>query len=217
MKFSDNTLTILKNFASINSGVVFKQGNVQKTISPEKTILVEATLSDSLPVEFGIYDLNQFLGNITTLKSPELSFSDKVVTMKDDDMTFDYHACSPNLVLTPPDKELTLKQTDVTFVLPNNNLQKLMKIAVMNGLTHLSVVGRDGQLNLKIHEKANDTSNQGMIKIGEYAGDDFIASFNIDNLKLLPDDYTVELQVGAFARFVNKANTLKYFVPLESK
>lgn len=217
MKFTDNTFTVLKNFASINSGVVFKQGTVQKTISPEKTILVEATLSDSFPVEFGIYDLNQFLGNVNTLNDPDITFDDKVVTLKDNDMTFDYHACSPNLVITPPDKELALKQVDVSFVLPNSTLQKLMKLAVMNGLTHLSVVGKNGQLNLKIHEKSNGASNQGMFNIGDYAGDDFIASFNIDNLKLLPDDYSVELQVGAFARFVNKAQTLKYFIPLESK
>ena len=86
MKLSEQTLTVLKNFASINSGVVLQKGNVQKTISPEQTILFEAKLEDNIPEPFGIYDLNQFLGNVTTLKNPELTFSDKSVIMDDGDI-----------------------------------------------------------------------------------------------------------------------------------
>ena len=70
---------------------------------------------------------------------------------------------------------------------------------------------------LKIHERANDTSNHGTMKIGDYAGKDFSATFKTDNLKLLPDDYNVEIQAGAFAKFVNAKNTLTYFVALETK
>lgn len=217
MKFSDQTLAVLKNFASINSGVVLNAGKIQKTISPEKSILVEATLDDEIPSEFGIYDLNQFLGNVTTLRNPELTFNKENVTLDDGELSFAYHACSSNLIITPPDKELALKSVDVTFSLPNVTLQKLIKVATMNSLPNLSVVGKNGELHLKIHERANDTSNQGSIKIGDYAGQDFTASFKTENLKLLPDDYNVELQKGAFAKFVNAAGNLKYFIALETK
>ena len=87
----------------------------------------------------------------------------------------------------------------------------------MINLPNLSVVGKDGELLLKIHERANDTSNDGIMKIGDYAGKDFIATFKTENLKLLPDDYNVEIQAGAFAKFVNQNNTLIYFIALESK
>lgn len=217
MKFSENTLSVLKNFASINSGVVLQSGKTQKTISPEKSILVEATLEDDIPTQFGIYDLNQFLGNVTTLKNPELSFNQESVTLNDGELSFDYHACSPNLIITPPEKELALKQVDVSFSLPNVTLQKLLKVATMNSLPNLTVVGKDGELRLKIHEKSNDTSNHGSIKIGDYAGKDFTATFKTENLKLLSDDYNVELQNGAFAKFVNVSGNLKYFVALETK
>ena len=217
MKFSENTLAVLKNFASINSGVVLKQGNTQKSISPEKSILVEATLEDSLNTDFGIYDLNQFLGNVTTLKNPELTFTKDSVTLDDGEFALNYLACSPSLIISPPDKELALKTVDCKFSLSNSVLQKLLKIATMNSLPNLTVVGKDGELRLKIHEKANDTSNHGSIKIGDYAGDDFTATFKTENLKLLPDDYNVELQKGAFAKFVNVAGNLKYFIALETK
>ena len=217
MKFSENTLAVLKNFATINSGVVLNAGKTQKSISPEKSILVEATLEDDVPSQFGIYDLNQFLGNVTTLKNPELTFTNDSVTIDDGDLALTYHACSANLIITPPEKELALKTVDVKFELSNATLSKLLKLASMNSLPNLSVVGKNGELRLKIHEKANDTSNHGSVKIGEYAGNDFSASFKTENLKLIPDDYTVELQNGAFAKFVNKAGNLKYFIALETK
>mgnify|MGYP003336022775 CR=1 FL=1 len=217
MKLSENTLAVLKNFASINSGVVLKAGQTQKTISPEKSILVEATLEDNLNTDFGIYDLNQFLGNVTTLKNPELKFGNESVTLDDGELSFDYHACSANLIITPPNKELVLKNITAKFSLSNATLQKLIKVATMNNLPNLSVIGKDGELRLKIHEKANDTSNSGTIKIGDYAGKDFTASFKTENLKLMPDDYNVEVQAGAFAKFTNANNTLTYFIALETK
>ena len=217
MKLSENTLTVLKNFASINGGVVLSAGKIQKTISPEKSILVQASIDDDIPTSFGIYDLNQFLGNLTTLRNPELTFSSDAVKLDDGELSFDYRACSANLIITPPDKELVLKSVDVTFSLPNVTLQKLIKVATMNNLPNLSVVGKNGELLLKIHERANDTSNSGTIKIGDYAGKDFIATFKTDNLKLLPNDYTVEIQERAFAKFEDAAKTLKYFIALETK
>ena len=90
MKLSENTLSVLKNFASINGGVVLSSGKVQKTISPEKSILVEATVDDDIPTQFGIYDLNQFLGNLTTLRNPELTFSNDAVKLDDGELSFDY-------------------------------------------------------------------------------------------------------------------------------
>ena len=90
MKLSENTMNVLKNFASINSGVVLNKGNVQRTISPEKSILVEATVEDDLPEKFGVYDLNQFLGNVTTLKNPELNFTKDYVTMDDGEFSLTY-------------------------------------------------------------------------------------------------------------------------------
>lgn len=221
MKLSENTLSVLKNFATINSGLVLQIGNVQKTISPEKSILVEVELEDAIPSQFGIYDLNQFLGNVTTLGNPDLTFDDKAVVMNDGEISFNYYSCSPNLIVSPPDKELKLKQIDVSFKLTNAILSKLLKLAAMNSLTHLSVVGKNGEIRLQTHEKANDTSNQASFKLNDYDGTDFIASFKVENIKLLADDYDVEIQLGAFAKFVATSGTfkdkIKYFIALETK
>jgi hypothetical protein len=64
MKLSQETIAILKNFATINQGVFFKEGNTISTMSPQKNILVDAKISETIPQNFGIYDLNNFLSVI---------------------------------------------------------------------------------------------------------------------------------------------------------
>lgn len=217
MKLSDHTLSVLKNFSSINGGVVFEPGTVQKTISPEKSILVEAEIEEKIPSKFGIYDLNQFLGNVTTLNSPELKFNGKSVTMTDDNFSLFYLSCSPELIITPPDKPLTLKDPDVSFDLSNSVLIKILRLASMNNLPNLSVIGENGEIKLQAHEKNNTSSNYASVKLGKYEGKDFTATFKTDNLKIIEDDYKVEVKNDAFAKFTSKTKKLKYFIALETK
>lgn len=216
MKLSEHTLSILKNFSGINSGLVLEKGNRQRTISPDKAILVEAELEEKIPLKFGIYDLNQFLGNITTLSSPELSFKDKSVFMEDGVLSLTYYACSPELIISPLDKELVLNKPEVKFDLPNASLAKVLKLAVMNSLSNLSVVGKNGEIMLQAHERNNDTSNSVVSKVADYDGKDFIATFKVDNLKLIPEDYSVEVKLDMFAKFTSKSKKLVYFVALET-
>lgn len=217
MKLSEFSLAVLKNFASINSGVVLQSGHVQRTMSPEKSILVEVELDDNVPAKFGIYDLNQFLGNVTTLDNPELDFTEKELSMTDDTFKLIYRPCAPELIISPPDKKLVIDNPDVTFDLNNTTLTKILRLASMNGLPNLSVVGKNGELSVMVHERANDASNQAMTKIGEYTGTDFMASFKTENLKMLPDDYTVDVKLNAFAKFTSKTRKLTYFIALEVK
>jgi hypothetical protein len=217
MKLSENTVNVLKNFASINSGVVLKKGTKQKTISPEKSILVEAILEDQMPVDFGIYDLNQFLGNAVTLNTPDMKFSDDAVVMDNGSFQLNYYSCSQNLIVSPPDKELTMDKPDVEFDLSRDATKTLLQLAALNNLPNLSVIGKNGDVKLQVHEKSNDTSNFAATKIGSNSGDDFVATFKTDNLKLIPDDYHVAISLKGFAIFTNKSGTLKYFIALETK
>lgn len=218
MKLHETTLNILKNFSSINSGLVLQKGNIQKSISPEQSILVEAVLEDDFPEQFGIYDLNQFLGNVTFFNSPDLSFENNRVVIQEGEYVLNYGGCSPSLIISPPqDKSLQLKNVDISFNLPNTVLAKLLRLSSMNSLTHISVLGKNGELRMKAHEKANDTSNDASVKIGDHDGDDFIVSFKTENLRLIPDDYAVEIAIGSFSKWTNKNGNLKYFIALETK
>jgi hypothetical protein len=110
-----------------------------------------------------------------------------------------------------------MKDADVTFDLSQATLQKMLKLAAMNNLPNISVIGKGGELRLQTHEVKNDTSNFASIKIDEYTGADFSVSFKTENLKLIPDDYEVQIKVGGFSSFTNKTKTLKYFIAMEKK
>ena len=214
MKLSDKTIAVLKNFSQINTGVVLNAGSLQKTISADKSILAEAVLEDNIPSQFGIYDLPQFLGNVTTLENPDLIFDDKSVIMNDGQIKLTYYSCSPSLIQTPPDKKLEMKDKVVDFTLTNTIFQKLLRIASMNNLPMLTVVGKDGKLSLKTHENS-DTSNIAQLDLADYDGKEFSATFKTEHLKMIPDDYNV--QIGPFAIFTNKNDTLKYYIAIQSK
>lgn len=215
MKLSENTLSILKNFASINSSIVLKPGKFQRTMSVDKCVLAEVTLEEEIPTIFGIYDLPQFLGNLSAMDKPEIDIQDSIAKIKDGVVNMNYYSCSPNLVTTPPDKSLEIKQVDVAFKLTNEMLQKLLRLAAMNDLPHLTVVGKNGKLVIKAHERANDTSNSATIELGDYEGADFEKSFKAENLKMLPNDYDVSINLASFAMFENKAKNIRYFVSSE--
>ena len=217
MKLTENTINTLKNFSTINAGLVMKEGRIQKTISPEQTVLVEAELEEDFPMTFGIYDLNRFLGNITTLDSPELVFHDKYMEMKDSVTTLKYFYCDTDNVDSPPDKALSIENPTASFELNNTAFNKLLRLANLNTLPNLTVVGKDGGISLQVHDKNNDLSNQASMRLCDYSGTDFTACFKADHLKMIPDDYSVKLIQDKFALFEAKNRKLKYFIALLTK
>lgn len=217
MKLSENTINALKNFSGINTSFWAQQGKLQKSMKEDKTILAEAIFEDAFPMSFGIYDLPQFLANITTLDKPELTFHDNHVVIDDGSISVKYFFCAQSLITMPPEKSLEIKNPDLAFDLPQASFNKLLKIASLNNLPTITVAGKNGKLLLKSHEASSDTSNYANMVIGDHSGDDFEASFKVEYLRLIPDDYRVAINKAGFALFENKAKTLKYFIALEKK
>ena len=139
MKLSDLTLALLKNFSNINQSILFKQGNKLRTMSVMKNILAEATIDEELPKDFGIYDLGQFLNGMGLHQSPELDFTnDNHVLIKEGRSRSKYFFADPSVIITPPEKAITLPSEDVTFELVEVvKLRLLFVIRRMIPLTHL--------------------------------------------------------------------------------
>ena len=168
MKLSDKTLSVLKNFSTINQSILFKQGSKLRTISVMKNILAEATVTEEIPIDFGIYDLNQFLNGLSLHQSPELDFvNDGHVVIKEGRMRSKYFFADPNVIITPPDKAIDLPSEDVSFELSTDQLDKLLKAAAIYQLPDLAVVGANGVVKILVRDKKNDTSNDFSVTVGE--------------------------------------------------
>ena len=156
MKLSDKTISVLKNFSSINQSILFKKGNKLRTISVMKNILAEATISEEFMRDFGVYDLNQFLNGMSLHQSPELDFGNSgYVVIREGKMRSKYFFADPNVIVTPPDKEITLPSEDVCFELSTEQLNSLLKAAAVYQLPDLSAVGENGVVKLVVRDKKN--------------------------------------------------------------
>ena len=215
MKLSDKTLSFLKNFSTINQSILFKQGTRLRTISVMKNILAEASIEEELPKDFGIYDLNQFLNGLSLHHNPDLDFANEGhVVIKEGRMRSKYFFADPQVIITPPDKEMTLPTEDVTFELSTEQLDKLLKAAAIYQLPDLSVEGVNGVVKIVVKDKKNDTSNSFSITVGET---DKVFSFNfkVENIKILPGTYDVVVSSKLLSRFSSKNHDLTYFIALE--
>lgn len=215
MKLSDKTLSVLKNFSSINQSLLFKEGNSLRTISLMKNILAEAEVEENFPKEFGIYDLNQFLQNIDLHQNPELDFNDDShVVIKEGKSRSKYFFADANVIVTPPEKSLNLPSEDVCFILSTDQLTKVQKASSILQLPDLSVVGEAGVVKLVVRDKRNDTSNDFSIVVGE-TDEVFTFNFKVENIKILPGSYEVVISKKLLSRFQSKDHKLTYYIALE--
>ena len=215
MKLSDNALAILKNFAGINNSILVKEGNKLRTISVAKNILAEATVNEEFMKDFGIYDLNQFLNGLSLHASPELDFAnDGYVVIREGGSRSKYFFADPNVIVTPPEKEITLPSEDVCFELSTSVLEKLLKAAAVYQVPDLSAIGENGVVKLVIRDKKNDTSHGHEEIVGE-TNSEFVFNFKIENIKVLPGTYDVVVSQKLLSRFTSKNHDLIYYIALE--
>ena len=215
MKLSDKTLSLLKNFSGINQSILFKEGDKLRTISVMKNILAEATITETFPKDFGIYDLNQFLNGLNLHQTPELDFeNDKYVMIREGKSRSKYFFADPSVIVTPPDKEIVLPSEDVCFVLNTQQLDKLLKAAAIYQLPDLSAVGEAGVVKLVVRDKKNDTSNDFSIVVGE-TDSIFTFNFKVENIKILPGSYDVVISQKLLSQFTSTDRDLKYYIAME--
>ena len=215
MKLSENTLNILKNFAGINNSILVKQGNRLRTISVAKNILAEAEVKEDFERDFAIYDLNQFLNGLNLHQDPELDFTeDSYLTIREGKRRVKYFFADPNVIISPPDKNINLPTEDISFQLDQPTLDKLLKAAAVYQLPDFSAVGENGVIKLVVHDKKNDTSNEYAIVVGE-SNNEFCFNFKVENIKIIPGAYNVVVSSKLLSEFTNTGYDLKYYIALE--
>ena len=216
MKLSDNTLTLLKNFAGINQSILVKQGNKLRTISIAKNILAEAEITEEFPREFAVYDLNQFLNGLSLHQDPDLDFTENsYITIREGKRRVKYFYADPNVIISPPEKEIKLPSEDVCFQLETGALEKLVKPAAVYQLPDISAIGDAGVIRLVVRDKKNDTSNEYSIVVGE-TDEQFTFNFKVENIsKIVSGAYNVVVSRKLLSQFTNTKHNLSYWIALE--
>lgn len=214
MKISSDTINILKNFSGINANLVFKPGKELKTLSEAKTIMASASILEDFPVEFGVYDLNEFLSLHSLMDDPELDFSDKYLTMSDGSQKIKYFYSEID-ILTQPTKDINMPECEVVLDISASNLDKIRKAAAVLGHSELSFSSQGGEVVASVFNEKDSTANTFDINLGTTSTETFNYVFSISNLKMLQGDYKVSISSKLISNWRNADNPLDYYIALE--
>lgn len=218
MKLSKDTLDVLKNFASINSGIEFKKGNTIRTMSSGKTVLAKASLKDEFPQDFCVYDLNQFLSVHSMFDNTEIDFDEKNVIFKfGPKKSTTYRKTVKEMIVTAPDKELSLPSVDIAFTLTKEDLADLLKSASILQSPHIAVLSKDDKIVLSTFNAKDDSAHTNHIEVSSGNQKKFKMVFLTENLKMIPGSYDVEISAKGLASFKNKSVDIQYWIATESK
>lgn len=214
MKFSERTVTILKSFSTINKSILMKEGNVLKTVTPEKTLVAIAQIEDQIPSEACVYDLSRFLSILGLYKDPDVEFHDKYFMIRDGKQRTKYVYADVSMIHAAPEKEFKIPSADVVVNVSWNDLQSVIKAAGVLQFTEVAFVGEAGKIYLKAINSTDSNSDDYGVEIGE-TSDEFKIIIKTDNLKLLPQDYQVTLCAKGISEF--KGDYVTYFVAIDTK
>ena len=215
MELSKETLALVKNFASINGSLMLKQGNKLSTISEGKNIMADVTITETLPMDFGIYDLNEFLNVVSLFPTTELDFQEKYVLVSDGGKSrIKYFAAGEGVVKAAP-ASIKFPSADITFTLDAAQLAMIQRTSSALKASDVSIVGDGSTLKVLVSDKKNDTSNAYEVSIGE-TDEVFKANLKVENLKMLPNDYEVAISKKKISRFKHTASDLTYYVAVEA-
>jgi ribosomal protein L28 len=213
MKLSKDTVALFKNFAGINSNLLLKSGNQLSTISAQKNVMADVTVAETFP-DFGIYDLNEFLGAMSLFEDPDLEFSDKYVTISEGGNSIKYFAADAS-VLTAPQKSITFPESDIDFTLTATMLAMILKTASVLRSADVAIVGDGTTMSIQVGDKKNATGNSYSANLGT-TDKTFQVNLKVENLKMLMGDYQVSISSKKISRFTAVSSDLVYYVAVEA-
>jgi hypothetical protein len=217
VSISNDTLSVLRNFSSINPNVVLKPGQEVKTISEAKNILAVADIAEDFPTEMGIYDLNEFLSVVNLVNDPQLNFGDNHVDVAGGNSKVKYFF-SDSSILTTPQKDITMPDCEVTVSFTDDILSQIRKAASALGHSEMSISATDEGVNIKVFDSKDSSANIYNIQLANDAGykeGQFEFVININNLKLLDGDYEVNISSKLISEWKNTTKPVRYYIALE--
>lgn len=219
MKLSNETLNVLKNFATINQGIQFKPGKKLATVSPSKTVLAQANIGDEFTQEFCIYDLNQFLSVHNMVKDCELDFTNSDVIFKSPNgkSKSNYRMTAPDMIVVPPNKELTLPSVDCSFTLTENDYSSIMNAAKILSSPHIAVRSEGDAIEVVTFDADDNSAHTNSTEVGTGNGKNYSIVFKTENIKMIPGTYEVEISFKGLAHFKNTKDDIQYWVAFEAK
>lgn len=222
MKISKKTFDILKNFSGIRSSIFVDKGNVIRTVSNAKNIMAEAKVDESFPKPFAIFDLGKFIATTSLFAEPEYEFDDKFVAVNSQKGGAVQYFYADEKLVEKANKTIKMPDLMAEFELSSSQIAEIQKAASVLQLDTIcircnlpvggiEIVAFDRKIGL------NSTSNTYKVPIMAKKTELNLSVYiDIELMKMLSDDYSVEIGGTAVAKFVGNKNGVTYWIALRS-
>jgi len=214
MKLSENTVNVLRNFATINQGLVFKSGNTLRTVSKQQNVLAKATVTESFDNNFAIYDLNRFLAVLSSMNDPNLTVGTGNVKIASGTSKTTYGLSDETMVVSAPDNDISVQNAEVKFTLTKDNLAQVLKLSGVLGLPNIAVRGNRKKISIAAVDVKNQDSDVFSVDVGDTDAE-FQFIFVTENFKMIAGDYEVQISSKGVAHFKSKKDPLEYWIATE--
>jgi|TARA_R110000803_G_scaffold42264_10_gene90786 hypothetical protein len=199
MRLSDTTTKVLKNFASINPSILLNEGQTIRTISPQKNVLAQAVTDEPITDSMCLYDINQFLNIVESIDDCVINVNSSKAILSNPQNTQNSTVffADPSVIVTPPEKNINVKNEQFTFNLSDKELVKILRMASLCNAEELILQQRnDGTVLCKVTNTANPTSNDFslVVEATNSTGEtELPATLEVTKLNFIKDTYEVHV------------------------
>ena len=215
MKFSNDTMNILKNFSLINQSILFKPGNQLRTTNGA-AVFAEATIAETIPTKAPIWDLPKLLSIMSIVDSPEIDFFPTYLTITSKNNVIRYAYAAESLIKSPPDKSVVVKDTFAELDLSWESIDKILKAVSILRTDVLTFKSEDSKVLLTTSTK-NSSGNYGSdsftVSTDVETSNNFKLDFKPDNFKIIADNYKVKIDTRKFINL--QSDKVNYFISAE--
>lgn len=216
MKFSNETIGVLKNFSLIYPSLVFKPGSVIRTMQPNKTLMASATVSENIERVARVYDLPRFLATLSLFDDPDVEFAEDKFVISSGKSKISYTYAAEAMVVEAPDKEIKFPTPDVVVTVKWKDLDSLIKASGVLKVSEVAFVSNGNNISMCAIDSKNPTADSYEVVIAEgLSTPEFRMIIKVENLKLMPNDYEVSLSTHGLAHF--KSSKVEYYIAVQAK
>jgi gp45 sliding clamp, C terminal len=212
MKFDAKTISILKNFSNISLSMIFREGNVVKVISPNKTIVAKAVVPVTFDRRFAVKNLSTFLNTLSFYEDPDVTFNEKNLTISKGESQTTMAYTAENTVKAPPENDPVLPSVDVSFDISAKALANITKMLGTLSLSEIAIIGDGTRLSVAAIDSKNSNSDTHVEVVGT-TDKTFRSIFRAENLKIIPGDYHIDVCSRGISHF--KGQEAEYWIVVE--
>lgn len=214
MRLSPETITILKNFATISKGILIYPGRTLRTRTTP--VYVEARVAERFPVYAALPDLEAVLKSLKFLKQPDFDFQKDALLITEGkdgqskaNLRFEYKS---SMVTLPMERNTFEEPTEfLEYSLSDEHLDMLRKALTEFGKSNIKIVS-DGK-SIYAGIDTDKTGFQFPVE-GDTHGYACKHIINPKNLKLLSGDYRLKT-TALYTEFKHQELPVMYMIAPE--